>query len=131
MLASNHFETGTSSLEPVFQNDPMVVDLSVSRLPADFDANKLKQIAGSKHVFEATVEEDSMKGICSGAGRIKIRLNHGETSEKVKLNFLREGILVHEHQQDPRKRPVVTGIPREKSKEITNHHYEKQSFLQT
>lgn len=100
-------------------------------LPATCNAEDLKKIAASKHVFEASVEEDNMKGICSGQGRIKIRLNHGEDVEKVKLNFLKKGIRVQEHSSDPRKRPIVTGIPREKSKEITNHHYEKQSFLQT
>ena len=50
---------------------------------------------------------------------------------RVKLNFLRQGIHVQDHESDPRKRPVVTGIPREKSKEVTNHHYEKQQFLIT
>jgi len=66
-----------------------------------------------------------MKNVCSGTGRIKIRLNHGEDLDRVKLNFLKEGIHVKEHESDPRKRPIVTGIPREKSKEIINHRFEK------
>ena len=134
MLASNHFETGASSLTHYNNADssqPRVVDLVMTQLPADTKAEDLKRIAESKHVFEATVEEDNMKGTCTGNGRIKIRLNHGEDAEKVKLNFLRKGICVQEFTSDPRKRPIVTGIPREKSREITNHHYEKQSFLQT
>lgn len=61
----------------------------MSQLPPNTNSEALKKISGSKHVFEATVDEDNLKGICSGTGRIKIRLNHGETADKVKLNFLR------------------------------------------
>lgn len=49
----------------------------------------------------------------------------------VKLNFLRRGLQVQDFSSDPRKKPVVTGIPREKSRELANHKLEKQSFLQT
>lgn len=134
MLASNHFETGSSSLNHYRsgqESQPRVVDLVMSQLPAECKAEDLKKIAASKHVFDATVEEDAMKGICSGNGRIKIRLNHGEDAESVKLNFLKKGIHVQEYTQDPRKRPIVTGIPKEKLREMANHHYEKQNFLQT
>ena len=134
MLASNHFETGDSSLHHYqsSQNaNPRVVDLVMSDLPPDCKAEDLKRISQSKHVFDASVEEDNMKGICSGNGRIKIRLSHNENAEQVKLNFLKKGIRVQEFSQDPRKRPVVTGIPKEKQKDITDHHYEKQQFLQT
>jgi hypothetical protein len=45
--------------------------------------------------------------------------------DQVKLNFLKNGLNVSEFSSDPRKKPNVTGIPREKSKEITNHKFEK------
>ena len=134
ILASNHLETHQTTLNHYKEGEnsnPQVVDLVMSHLPPYANAETLKKISGSKHVFEATVDEDNLKGICAGTGRIKIRLNHGETADKVKLNFLRQGIHVQDHESDPRKRPVVTGIPREKSKEVTNHHYEKQLFLIT
>lgn len=134
MLASNHFETGQTTLEHynTAQNaNPRVVDLQVGHLPADADAALLKRVAGTKHIFEATIDQDPMKNTCAGTGRVKIRLSHGEDLDRVKLNFLREGIHVQEYQQDSRKRPVVTGIPREKSREITNHRMHKQEFLQT
>lgn len=100
-------------------------------LKADTQPENLKKISGSKHVISAVVDEDNMLGTCKGTGRIQIRLNNGETAEQVKLNFLREGIIVTEHSIDPRKKPNLTGMPREKSREMTNHKVEKQSFLLT
>lgn len=97
----------------------------VSNLKPDAQADTLKKIAGSKHVVNAVVDEDNMLGTCKGTGRIQIRLNNGETTEQVKLNFLREGIIVYEHSSDPRKKPNLTGIPREKSREMHNHKMEK------
>lgn len=103
----------------------------MSNLNSDAKAENLKKISGSKHVISAVVDEDNMLGTCKGTGRIQIRLNNGETTEQVKLNFLREGIIVYEHSTDPRKKPNLTGIPREKSREMNNHKMEKQSFLVT
>ena len=60
-----------------------------------------------------------------------MRLNHGETADSVKLNFLKKGYNVRDYEKDPRKRPVVTGLPKEQSKDITDHKLQKQSFLQT
>lgn len=62
-----------------------------------------------KHVVGAEVNEDNLKGICTGEGRIKIRLNEGETINQVRLNFVRAGFAVNVHQEDPRKRPNLTG----------------------
>lgn len=49
----------------------------------------------------------------------------------MKLNFLREGILVQEYTRDDRKKPNVTGIPKEKAKNLKYHKCEKQEFLLT
>ena len=41
------------------------------------------------------------------------------------------GFQVKEFEQDPRKRPNLTGIPKEQQKDISDSKFEKQSFLQT
>lgn len=71
MLASNHFETGESSLKN-YDNlkDPQVIDLAVSGLKPDTQSETLKKIAGSKHVISSVVHEDNLLGTCSGTGRI-------------------------------------------------------------
>ena len=96
MLASNHFTTQESSLR--HYNDTSkpveIVDLAVKGLPENCEARKLKEISGSKHVISATVEEDNMKGICNGNGRIKLRLNGSETVDQVMLNFANMGLEV-------------------------------------
>jgi hypothetical protein len=52
-------------------------------------------------------------GHCKGEGRVKIRLNEGETVEMVRANFIRAGYQVKTHVEDPRKKPIVTGPPKD------------------
>lgn len=114
MLASNHFTTGESSLQHYnLEAAPKVVDLVIGNLPEHYKAENLKRVSGSKHVIGATVEEDNFRGICKGTGRIQIRLNNGESSDLVKLNFLKQGFSVRDFEQDLRKKPIVTGLPKE------------------
>jgi len=90
MLASNDFATGESSLQNYnIEAKYEVIDLVVGNLPENYKAENLKKISGSRHVIGATVEEDNFKGVCKGNGRIQIRLNNGESSDLVKLNFLK------------------------------------------
>jgi hypothetical protein len=99
MLASNNFITGASSLEhytTANKSAPEVVDLVIGNLPPSTEAHTLKKISGSKHVINATVEEDNFRGVCTGNGRLQIRLNHGENVDSVKLNFMRLGYSVSE-----------------------------------
>ena len=70
MLASNDLQTGVSSLQFYPSSTPQVVDLVVSNLNSDAQADTLKKIAGSKHVISAVVDEDNMLGTCKGTGRI-------------------------------------------------------------
>jgi len=105
--------------------------LVVGNLPENYNAENLKKISGSKHVIGATVEEDNFRGVCKGTGRIQIRLNNGESSDLVKLNFLKQGFSVRDYEQDPRKKPIVTGLPKEQSKEITDPKMVKINELQT
>lgn len=134
MLASNDPFTGETTMKHYSvaeQSKPEVVDLQLSGLPEHFQALDLKKMSGAKHVISATVDEDNMKGICLGTGRIKVRLNQGETSESVKLNFLKNGYIVKDFENDPRKKPMVTGLPKERAADIANHHLQKQKELNT
>jgi len=53
-------------------------------------------MAGVKHVISATVDEDNMKGTCLGTGKVRVRLNQGETRDQIELNFVKNGIAVRE-----------------------------------
>jgi len=88
-------------------------------------------MAGVKHVISATVDEDNMKGTCLGTGKVRVRLNQGETRDQIELNFVKNGIAVREAANDPRKRPAMTGPPKEFAKEVTNTKNHKQGFLTT
>ena len=44
---------------------------------------------------------------------------------------MRLGYSANEFTQDPRKKPIVTGQPRDQVKELADHRIEKQNFLQT
>lgn len=72
MLASTDFITGASSLEQFSSKkpQPVVVDLVVSKLPSNTEVTTLKKIAGSKHVISASIDEDNVKGVCKGTGRL-------------------------------------------------------------
>lgn len=73
----------------------------------------MRKISGSRHIISATVDVNNFSGACKGTGRIQIRLNHGETADQVKLNYLRKGYQVADYNLDPRKKPIVTGIPQQ------------------
>ena len=47
------------------------------------------------------------------------------------MNFARLGYKVNDYEQDPRKKPIITGVPKEAQKDIYDHKMEKQNFLQT
>ena len=135
MLASNDFNTGTSSLhtynmvqEPAASR---VVDLQLQNLPSSADLIGIKKMSGARHVISAAVDEDNMKGTCTGTGRIQIRLNQKENLEDIQLNFAKQGVQVKEFAADPRKRPNMTGPPKDSVREITNTKVQKQAMLQT
>lgn len=108
------------------------MDLKISRLPQSTQVSNLKEISGSKHIINAAVDFDNLKGTCKGTGRIQIRLNHGETADQVKLNFLRKGYIVQDVEQCHERNSVVTGTPtKRENKFITDTGAEKQSSLMT
>ena len=86
-----------------------VIDIDIRGLPENFDQQSLRRVANVKHVVAAEVQQDNLKGVCTGEGRIKIRLNEGENLNQVRLNFVRAGYSVNVHADDARKRPDLTG----------------------
>ena len=135
MLASNNPLTGESSLKAynriVAPSEVRVVDLQLQNLPANSDLIGIKKISGAKHVINVALDEDNMKGICTGTGRIQIRLNQDENLQDIELAFARKGISASEFSLDSRKKPVMTGPPKTFAQEITNTRERKQTFLQT
>ncbi len=71
-----------------------VVDLVISGLPNDAKPEHLKQLCGAKHVVDVTVEQDTIRNICTGQGKIKVRLGDGEDAETVKMQFIKAGLNV-------------------------------------
>jgi hypothetical protein len=63
------------------KNHESVIDLDIKGLPKTCDEQIIKRVAGVKHVISSTIDTDNLKGTCTGTGRMKIRLNEGETLE--------------------------------------------------
>jgi hypothetical protein len=53
-------------------------------------------MSGARHVISAALDEDNMKGICTGTGRIQIRLNQGENLDDITMAFASKGVMVNE-----------------------------------
>ena len=79
-------------------------------MPENCDEIKLKKAANVKHIISTEISYDNFLGKCKGDGRIKIRLNDGETTEQVRDNLIRAGYQVKTHTEDPRKKPNMTGV---------------------
>lgn len=98
MLASNDPITGKSSMSAYNQVQApaaaRVVDLTLRNLPENADLIGIKKLSGARHVISAALDEDNMKGICTGTGRIQIRLNQGERLDDIELNFASKGVMV-------------------------------------
>lgn len=71
-----------------------VVDLQLSNLPESSDLIGVKKMSGAKNVINVALDEDNMKGICTGTGRIQIRLNAEENLGDIELAFAQKGINV-------------------------------------
>ena len=57
----------------------------------------MKKLAGAKHIIQAEVKEDNLKGICKGEGRITFRLNNLEEENQIKDNLRSAGVSFREH----------------------------------
>lgn len=89
-------------------HDNNVVELVVTGLPSQTQAADLKRVAGVKHIVEAIVDHDTIKNVCTGTGKIRVRLGEGEDLEQVKVQFLRAGLDVREAKTNPSKKPTFT-----------------------
>jgi hypothetical protein len=72
-------------------------------LPAHIDEQEIRKIAGVKHVIEATVDVDNMKGICTGTGRVKLRIGEGENLDQVRVNYLNKGFEIKDRNVNNKK----------------------------
>ena len=93
-----------------------VVDIDISGLPENCDDATVKRAANVKHFISSELQYDNFTGKCKGEGRLKVRLNAGETMEQIRINLLRAGISVKNHIEDARKKPAFTGPPKEENK---------------
>lgn len=73
--------TGKSAMEHISKDASKlkIVDLDLGQLPEHIDEQDIKRIAGVKHVINATVDIDNMKGVCKGTGNVKLRIGDGES----------------------------------------------------
>ena len=65
-------------------------------------------MAKVKHVITVVVDHDSITNKCTGTGRVKLRLGPNEDLENVKINYMKAGYSVIDHQENPRKKTKFT-----------------------
>lgn len=87
------------------KNKGEVIDFDLLGLPQNCDELSVKKNANVKHVISTELEFDNMKGVCRGNGRIKVRLNEGETEDYVRNNLRQAGYIVKTHTENPKKNP--------------------------
>ncbi len=58
--------------------------------------------------MSCSVDHDSISNVCTGSGRIKIRLGSNEDLDTVKLQYLKAGFAVAEQQKDARMKTKFT-----------------------
>ena len=77
-------------------------------LPETVQPEDLKKISGVKHVISAIVDSDSIRNICTGTGRVKLRLAANEDLDTVKLQYVKAGYAVQDHEDNPKKKSAFT-----------------------
>ncbi len=86
---------GTGSATASYKNNDHtknnIVDFDLKDLPQNVTVEELKKIAKVKHVISAQLDEDSIRNVCTGTGRVKLRLAPDEDQEAVKLRYLSAG----------------------------------------
>lgn len=87
----------------------------------------MKRLAGVKHVISSDVTIDNFTGQCKGDGRLKVRLSAGETEAEVKASLARAGIMVKDHEENPKKNTAFSGPPRDDGKPKNSKQYEMRS----
>lgn len=85
------------------------VDLDLQNLPPHIDPLGVKRLTGAKQVISTDLQYDAMKGTCTGVGRLRLRLGGAEDLEKIRSNLATAGIRSVAHEDDPHKKPLLTG----------------------
>ncbi len=80
-----------------------VLDLNISGLGQNVTVQDLKKYIGAKHVISATIEQDSIRNVCTGKGRIQVRVQEGENIDKLKMNLVKKGLNVSEFKNKANK----------------------------
>ena len=70
------------------------VELFLSEIPENTDDIKVKKISGARHVVETTLKHDALRGTLTGEGHMRIRLQQGETADRIRQNLEKNGIGV-------------------------------------
>lgn len=83
-LSSNLMGQDVNSRYVNVRDNAPVIELVVSGLPSSTEAGDLRRIAGVKHIVDAIVDSDTIKNVCTGTGKIRVRLGEGEDLEQVK-----------------------------------------------
>jgi hypothetical protein len=85
------------------------IDLDLQNLPPHIDSLGVKRITGAKQIISTDLKYDAMKGTCTGQGRLRLRLGGGEDLNKIRSNLATAGIRTTTHEEDPYKKPLLTG----------------------
>ena len=73
-LSSDILGTGNSLSKFNEIKKTTIVDLDIGGLPEHVQPDDLKKLSGVKHIINATIDQDSIRNVCTGTGRIKIRI---------------------------------------------------------
>ena len=68
-----------------------VLDMNITGLPQQISVDEIKRTVGAKHIVSATLEVDSIRGVCTGKGRMSVRLQEGESADQLKMNLVKKG----------------------------------------
>ena len=71
-------------------------DLELKGLKETISERDVKDMLKVKHVIAAAIDQDSIRNVCVGTGRVQVRLGPGEDIEIVKSRLLGEGLTVTE-----------------------------------
>ena len=70
-MSSNILEDGGNTLSRYNEvAKSVIVDFDLRDLPASIKEEDLKKVSGAKHVISATIDQDSIRNVCTGTGRI-------------------------------------------------------------
>lgn len=108
-MSSNILEDGGNTLSRYNEvAKSVIVDFDLRDLPASIKEEDLKKVSGAKHVISATIDQDSIRNVCTGTGRIQLRLTEKDDIDQVKLSFLKAGFGVQDHSENSKKKPFFT-----------------------